>query len=74
MIDKAQIKAGDTIDWSWSFKPKGKCIYVNQISVVETDGRSGLVVKTPTKMLWLKLERPGLTVSKIIESAKNRGD
>lgn len=74
MIDKAQIKAGDTIEWSWSFKKNGKCIYVNQISVVEADGRGGLVVQTPTKMLWLGLEKLGLTVSKIIESAKNRGD
>lgn len=74
MIDKAQIRAGDTIQWSWAFKPQDKCIYVNQISVVEDNGRGGLVVKTPTKMLWLKLEHLGLTVSKIIESAKNTGD
>jgi hypothetical protein len=70
MIDKAQIKAGDTIEWSWGFKPQDKCIYVNQISVVEADGRGGLVVKRPTNMLWLKLKHPGFTVSKIIESAE----
>jgi hypothetical protein len=68
MIDKAEIKAGDTIEWS--FKQKGKDIYVNQVGKVTADGQGGLAVQTPAKILWLVLKQSGLTVSKIIESAK----
>jgi plastocyanin len=68
MIDKAQIKAGDTIEWS--FKQKGKDIYVNQVGIVTADGQGDLAVQTPEKVLWLVLQQSGLTVSKIIESAK----
>jgi len=69
MIDKAQIKAGDTIEWS--FEQKGKCIYVNQLGVVTADSQGDLAVQTPAKILWLVLKQSGLTVSKIIESARN---
>ncbi len=68
MIDKAEIKAGDTIEWS--FKQRNKDIYVNQISVVNDDGYGNLAVKTPGAVLWLVLEQSELTVSKIIERAK----
>ena len=68
MIDKAEIKAGDTIEWS--FKQKNKYIYVNQVGVVTADRQGHLAVQTPSRVLWLVLEQPELTVSKIIELAK----
>jgi hypothetical protein len=69
MIDKAQIKAGDTIEWS--FKQKNKDIYVNRVSVATANDQGGLAVQTPSRVLRLVLEQSGLMVSKIIRSAKN---
>jgi len=68
MIDKAIIKEGDTIEWS--FKQKNKYVYLNKVGVVN-DRQGTRAVKTNNGILWLVLDQPELTVSKIIGTTEN---
>jgi hypothetical protein len=70
-IDKNEIRAGDTIEWS--FKQANKSLYSHEIGIVKSDTQGELSVKTPDSIVWLLLESAGLTVSKIISREVEQG-